>query len=203
MLGAFGMGAAGLVACGTASSTSSSGTTASAPSTGTSSTASAAATESAGTATEEIPEETAGPYPGDGSNGPDVLSQSGIVRSDIWSSFGSASGTAAGVPMTLAITNLATSVPFTGVAVYVWHCDREGRCSLYSSGVTEENYLRGVQIADATANCWRNRSVNRSSPLYSLTTAAGTTVGPFSPGSCPASPRGPSGRRMNGWGCGW
>jgi hypothetical protein len=105
--------------------------------------------------------------------------------------------------MTLAITNLATSAPFTGVAVYVWHCDREGRCSLYSSGVTEENYLRGVQIADATANCWRNRSVNRSSPLYSLTTAAGTTVGPFSPGSCPAPPRGPSGRRMNGWGCGW
>ena len=36
----------------------------------------------------EIPDETAGPYPGDGSNGPDVLEQSGIVRSDIRSSFG-------------------------------------------------------------------------------------------------------------------
>jgi hypothetical protein len=36
----------------------------------------------------DIPEETAGPYPGDGSNGPDVLSQSGVVRRDITSSFG-------------------------------------------------------------------------------------------------------------------
>ena len=36
----------------------------------------------------EIPEETAGPYPGDGSNGPNVLTESGIVRSDIRSSFG-------------------------------------------------------------------------------------------------------------------
>ena len=35
-----------------------------------------------------IVEETAGPFPGDGSNGPDVLGQSGVVRSDIRSSFG-------------------------------------------------------------------------------------------------------------------
>jgi hypothetical protein len=39
-----------------------------------------------------IPEETAGPFPGDGSNGPDVLSQSGVVRSDIRSSFGTSTG---------------------------------------------------------------------------------------------------------------
>jgi len=31
----------------------------------------------------------------------------------------------------------------------VWHCDRAGRYSLYSDGVENENYLRGVQIADA------------------------------------------------------
>ena len=43
-----------------------------------------------------IPEETAGPYPGDGSNGPNVLAESGVVRSDITTSFGDASGTAAG-----------------------------------------------------------------------------------------------------------
>jgi len=101
----------------------------------------------------EIPDETAGPYPGDGSNGPDVLSQSGIVRGDIRSSFGDASGTAEGVPMTLELTiqDLAKGgVPFAGTAVYVWHCDREGRYSLYSDGVTDQNYLRGVQIADAT-----------------------------------------------------
>src|SRR5258705_13782169 len=37
-----------------------------------------------------IPSETGGPYPGDGTNGPNALTQSGIVRSDIRSSFGSA-----------------------------------------------------------------------------------------------------------------
>ena len=42
------------------------------------------------------PEETAGPYPGDGSNGPNVLAESGVVRSDIAKSFGDASGVAAG-----------------------------------------------------------------------------------------------------------
>src|SRR5687768_14771841 len=30
-----------------------------------------------------IPRETAGPYPGDGSNGPNALTRSGIVRGDI------------------------------------------------------------------------------------------------------------------------
>lgn len=100
----------------------------------------------------EIPDETAGPYPGDGSNGPDVLEQSGIVRSDIRSSFGESSGTAEGIPMTLElrITDLANGgAPFAGVAVYVWHCTREGLYSMYSEGVEDQNYLRGVQIADA------------------------------------------------------
>ena len=100
----------------------------------------------------EIPDETAGPYPGDGSNGPDVLEQSGIVRTDIRSSFGDFSGTADGVPMTLQLTvsDLANGgVPLEGAAVYVWHCTREGGYSLYSDGVTDQNFLRGVQIADA------------------------------------------------------
>ncbi|GAB1512915.1 dioxygenase family protein [Actinophytocola sp. KF-1] len=100
----------------------------------------------------EIPDETAGPYPGDGSNGPDVLEQSGIVRSDIRSSFGEFSGTAEGVPMTLELTvaDLAGGGgAFAGVAVYVWHCSREGGYSLYSDGVEDQNFLRGVQIADS------------------------------------------------------
>lgn len=99
----------------------------------------------------EIPDETAGPYPGDGSNGPDVLEQSGVVRGDIRSSFGTAKGTAEGVPMTLELTlvDLANrGQPFSGAAVYVWHCDRAGRYSLYSEGIKDQNYLRGVQIAD-------------------------------------------------------
>lgn len=96
----------------------------------------------------EIPNETAGPYPGDGSNGPNVLTQSGIVRSDIRSSFGTATGTAEGVPLTLELTLADNGSPLAGAAVYLWHCDREGRYSLYSEGVTSENYLRGVQEAD-------------------------------------------------------
>ncbi|MEU8239553.1 intradiol ring-cleavage dioxygenase [Actinoplanes missouriensis] len=99
----------------------------------------------------EIPDETAGPYPGDGSNGPNVLTESGIVRSDIRSSFGDSTTTAEGVPMTLtlSLTDLANDgAAFAGVAVYVWHCNRAGEYSLYSEGITDENYLRGVQVAD-------------------------------------------------------
>ena len=108
-------------------------------------------TASTATVSQEIPDETAGPYPGDGSNGPNVLADSGVVRSDITTSFGDASGTADGVPMTLqlVVRDLANGgTPFAGVAVYVWQCDREGRYSLYSDGVTDQNFLRGVQIAD-------------------------------------------------------
>lgn len=100
---------------------------------------------------ELIPEETGGPYPGDGSNGPDVLSQSGIVRSDIRSSFGSASGVAEGVPLTIKLTiqNEANGcAALSGAAVYLWHCDRDGEYSLYSASIANENYLRGVQETD-------------------------------------------------------
>lgn len=38
--------------------------------------------------------------------------------------------------------------PKRGAAVYVWHCDREGGYSLYTEGVADENYLRGVQETD-------------------------------------------------------
>lgn len=99
----------------------------------------------------EIPDETAGPYPGDGSNGPDVLEQSGIVRSDLRGSIGGGA-TADGVPLqfTLRITDMANGdAPFAGVAVYAWHCDAQGRYSMYSSGVENESYLRGVQVTDA------------------------------------------------------
>lgn len=101
----------------------------------------------------EIPEETAGPYPGDGSNGPDILAESGVVRSDITSSFGTASGVAAGVPLTLRLRVLDANgdevTPYEGAAVYLWHCDHEGRYSMYSEGIADENFLRGVQVAGA------------------------------------------------------
>ena len=100
----------------------------------------------------EIPEETAGPYPGDGSNGPNVLSESGIVRSDITTSFGSASGVAEGVPLTVRFRVYDLSgedvSPMAGAALYAWHCDRGGAYSMYDGDAASENYLRGVQAAD-------------------------------------------------------
>jgi protocatechuate 3,4-dioxygenase beta subunit len=115
-------------------------------------TATATATASASAvAVAEVPDETAGPYPGDGSNGADVLEQSGIVRSDLRSSIGGGT-TATGVPMTLTLTVLDIAngnVPFRNAAVYVWHCNAAGGYSMYSSGIKNETYLRGVQVADS------------------------------------------------------
>ncbi len=99
----------------------------------------------------EVPDETGGPYPGDGSNGVNILDDSGIVRTDIRSSFGASTTVAAGIPLTIALTvrDAATGAALAGRGVYLWHCDREGRYSLYSTGVENENYLRGVQETDA------------------------------------------------------
>jgi protocatechuate 3,4-dioxygenase beta subunit len=105
-----------------------------------------------------IPEETGGPYPGDGTNSNssgvvNVLTQSGVVRSDIRSSFNGSSGVASGVPLTIKLQIVNTNgscATLEGYAVYLWHCTLDGLYSLYSSGVTGENYLRGVQAADST-----------------------------------------------------
>jgi protocatechuate 3,4-dioxygenase beta subunit len=98
-----------------------------------------------------VPSETAGPFPGDGSNGPNVLSLTGVVRGDIRPSFAGLNGTADGVPLTIVLTivSASTCAPLAGRAVYLWECDRLGRYSLYSAGATNQNYLRGVQAADA------------------------------------------------------
>ena len=141
-------GAAGLAvltACGASSSDGGSTTTS----------ASTDDTTSGDTSTSDgdldtIPEETAGPYPGDGSNGPDVLAESGVVRQDITTSFGDMSGTAEGVPLSVELTVLdaTTGAALPGAAVYLWHCTRDGGYSLYSDGITDQNFLRGVQEAD-------------------------------------------------------
>jgi protocatechuate 3,4-dioxygenase beta subunit len=103
-----------------------------------------------------IPSETGGPFPADGTNGPNALAQSGILRSDIRASFGSAgSAVASGTPVTISlqITNANDGcVPLGGCAVYLWHCNATGGYSLYSPGVTDQNYLRGVQVTDATGH---------------------------------------------------
>ena len=126
------------------------------PSSSAAATASAAATGSATAAGADcavIPEETAGPFPGDGSNGPNVLAQSGIVREDIRPSFGTSTTVANGVPLTIKLTVQDASnncAPMTGAAVYLWHCDQAGNYSLYSQAAASENYLRGVQATDGS-----------------------------------------------------
>jgi protocatechuate 3,4-dioxygenase beta subunit len=139
-----GVGSVALAACGSSSDDSASTTS-------TSSSDSSSSTESSASATTEIPDETAGPFPGDGSNGPNVLSESGVVRSDITNSFGDASGVADGVPTTVEMTLLDVAgggKPLAGAAVYLWHCTIDGQYSLYDQDVVNENYLRGVQESD-------------------------------------------------------
>jgi protocatechuate 3,4-dioxygenase beta subunit len=136
--------AAALAACGGSDTPGSSTST---------STPTSASGGSTSTVDGEVPEETGGPFPADGSNGVNVLKESGVVRSDIRSSFGGTSTTAEGVKATIELTifdmNGSDVAPYEGAAVYAWHCDREGRYSMYDSEIADENYLRGVQAADA------------------------------------------------------
>jgi protocatechuate 3,4-dioxygenase beta subunit len=154
LLGGLGLAVAGC--SGGSDSTNATATTKGASSSSTTSTTTGATTTT-GAATAAvtdctvIPEETGGPFPGDGSNGPDVLAENGVVRKDIRSSFDGMSGTADGVPYTISFTVVDVDngcKPLTGAAVYVWHCDREGNYSMYQSA-SDQNYLRGVQEVDA------------------------------------------------------
>ena len=137
--------AAALAACGS----SDAGTTTSSDAAGAGATTAA---DSASTTATEIPEETAGPFPGDGSNGVNVLTESGIVRSDLTKSFGTGSAVAEGIPLTVKLKVIDVSndgKALTGSAVYLWHCNINGEYSLYAQAIANENYLRGVQEADA------------------------------------------------------
>ncbi|MCE4537364.1 intradiol ring-cleavage dioxygenase [Pelomonas sp. P7] len=186
LLGA-GAGAMGMSGCGgggsaAASTTSSSGSSSSSDTTGSTSTSSSSCSL--------IPSETEGPYPGDGSNNgasgsvANALALSGIVRSDIRASIAGATGVATGVPLQVIIelvnTN-ASCADLSGYAVYLWHCDAEGRYSMYSSGATAENYLRGVQAtgSDGTAvfqtiypGCYAGRVPHIHFEIYRSTTTA-------------------------------
>lgn len=138
-----GLGALVLVACGGGGSDGADGSTSGSADSGSSS--------ASGGGCVEIPEETNGPYPADGSQSgvSNVLRNSAAVRSDITADF-DGSDTQAGVPLTLTITvedvgdNCAL---LEGAAVYVWHCNASGEYSVYGSN-SAHTYLRGVQIAD-------------------------------------------------------
>ncbi|MGF0311863.1 3,4-dioxygenase subunit beta [Rhodococcus sp. IEGM1428] len=136
-----GAGAVALAAC---SSTSNGASV-------TSTTTSTTTTTGTASATSEIPQETNGPYPADGTNGVNVLEESGIVRNDITSSLDGGT-TVEGTPLsfTFTLTDMANdNRPFEGAAVYVWQCDAAGLYSMYSEGVEDETYLRGIQAAGA------------------------------------------------------
>lgn len=188
--GAASAGLLGVAACGGGGDDAgSSGTTSSSGSSGNTTGTGTGTTTTTTTTCSVIPEETAGPYPGDGSNTSNgsvanALMLSGIVRSDIRSSIASASGTAAGVPLTVKLqlvnTN-ASCASLDGYAVYLWHCDALGRYSMYSSGVTAENYLRGVQSSDSTGlvsfvtifpGCYSGRMPHIHFEVYRSTTTA-------------------------------
>lgn len=136
-----GVGAIALAACYPGSSSSS----------GAGSVSGSTTTSTSGSLIAEIPEETNGPYPADGTNGVNVLQESGIVRSDLTSSLDGGT-TVEGVPfeLTFVVTDMANgNAPFVGAAVYAWQCDAQGLYSMYSRGAEDETYLRGIQIADA------------------------------------------------------
>ncbi|WP_341351099.1 hypothetical protein [Nocardioides convexus] len=173
LLGGVGAAAA-LTACGSGDTTSTAADASSAaaePGSGTPPPAGGAmgADSSVQVAEGEIPEETAGPYPGDGSNGPDVLSESGVVRSDITSRLRRCLRRRGGGPgdrrLKVYDLNGDEITPLAGAAVYLWHCDREGRYSMYDDAIADENYLRGVQEADANGEPEPSpRSSRRATP---------------------------------------
>lgn len=121
----------------------------------------AAGTATAGTECLTPPRETTGPFPSDGSNGSgggataDALHDPRCVRRDVRSNF-DGSDTQEGTPMTLTMyVNDSSCAPLTGAAVYLWHCNKEGAYSGYTSRTTggdftDATWLRGVQIVDST-----------------------------------------------------
>lgn len=154
--GAGGTAALLLAGCGGSSGDSSTSSTVASSGTASNSTdtTSSGSTDSTGAVSScgNIPEETEGPYPADGSNGVNVLTRSGIVRSDIRTSLNTGN-VAQGVPLSIVLKLVNTNNACTaleGYAIYLWHCDRDGNYSLYSGSIASEDYLRGVQETDST-----------------------------------------------------
>jgi protocatechuate 3,4-dioxygenase beta subunit len=170
-----------------ASTTSTSSTSGTTTSTGTSTTTTTAT--GSVTSCSVVAEETAGPYPGDGSNTANgsvanALALSGIVRSDIRTSVGSASGTASGVPLKVIVRLVNVNgacADLSGYAIYLWHCDAQGRYSIYNSAIASENHLRGVQPTDSSGQasfqtiypgCYSGRMPHMHFEVYRSTTTA-------------------------------
>lgn len=177
---------AGTTTTGTTTTTTTTTTTDTSTGTTGTSTGTGTTTTTSGTCIAD-PTETAGPYPADGTNSAsgstsNVLTQSGIVRSDIRSSFISSTTVAAGVRLDLVLTlaNVNSScAALSGYAIYLWHCDADGNYSLYSAPT--ESYLRGVQVTDANGQvtfttifpaCYQGRFPHMHFEVFSSAAAA-------------------------------
>ncbi|MDM0077410.1 intradiol ring-cleavage dioxygenase [Variovorax sp. J2P1-59] len=193
-LGLFALGGCGGGGSGTSSTSTLAPIMTSTASTTAATTGTAADADTNSSTCQVVPEETAGPYPADGSNASNnsynVLALAGIVRSDIRTNIG---GTAqvGGAPLTLTIqlTNTKTSCgPLAGYAVYLWHCTREGTYSVYTTQSLADNHLRGVQETDANGTvsfvtvvpgCYAGRMPHMHLEIYpslSNATSAGSKV---------------------------
>jgi protocatechuate 3,4-dioxygenase beta subunit len=103
----------------------------------------------------KIPAETNGPFPADGSNAKDgvtlnVLTQSGVMRTDLRTSFAGMTAVAEGAQLDLELKLIDVAkacAPLAGHVVYVWQCDARGKYSLYEA--EDRNYLRGAGVTDA------------------------------------------------------
>ena len=103
------------------------------------------AAASAGTNCAIIPNETQGPFPLLA-----VLSNAAMVRKDITAG-------KTGVPLTVKLKLIDVNngcEPIANAAVYIWHCDKDGSYSGYSStqngNHAGETFLRGIQVTDST-----------------------------------------------------
>lgn len=101
------------------------------------------------------PQETAGPFPGDGTNRLDgatvnVLTEAGVMRRDLRGGIGGQGPAADGVALDLELALVDVTracAPLAGHAVYLWQCDAAGRYSIYN--VPGATWLRGMQDSDA------------------------------------------------------
>jgi protocatechuate 3,4-dioxygenase beta subunit len=179
-----------LAACGSDTKTSTSSVDTSDPAGSETTTGDSEPTGSSSSSCEAIPEETGGPFPGDGTNGPNARALDGAVREDIRSSVGGASGSVEGVDCRLELTvvDATTCSPLAGAAVYAWHCDAIGRYSMYDDGVTDENWLRGVGVADDSGvvrfttvfpGCYPGRWPHVHFEVFDDVTAATGTASPI------------------------
>ena len=127
---------------------------------GGSSTGSTATTAAGGNDTSPTtPQESAGPFPSDGSNDngagatADILHDPRVFRSDIRADL-DGRNVQDGEPLSLEITVVdAAGKPLNGAALYVWHCNKDGAFSGYRIPLSARDYsrnsfLRGVQTTD-------------------------------------------------------